>query len=139
MPLPCQPSHAPLLDASTRHQTKRQLIREVLLSGINDIDIRREALSTPNMQQKTINELISFVEGRVMARNATPAASVSALKRTYTPKPQTPLPTERQKNCPVPKLQQNIPPFQRNVKRHLEHQTPQTMFRMLAFHHNQTP
>ena len=62
-----------------------------------------------------------------MTHNATPAASVSALKRTHTPKPKLLLHTEIQTN--VSKLQKHIPPFQRKAKRHLVHQTPQTMFR----------
>ena len=49
------------------------------MAGIHDIDIRREALSTKDIQSKTLNEVIEFVEGREMARNATPSASLSAM------------------------------------------------------------
>ncbi len=54
-------------------------VRDVLLAGIADIDIRREALSKSNVQTMSINEVISFVESREMARNATPSASMSAM------------------------------------------------------------
>ena len=57
-----------------------ETVKDVLLAGIADIDIRREALSTRDIQQKPINDIIRFVEGREMARNATPSASVSVVK-----------------------------------------------------------
>ena len=56
-----------------------ETIRDVLLAGIADIDIRREALSNRDMQQRSVNEIISFVESREMARNATPHSSLSAI------------------------------------------------------------
>ena len=66
-------------------------VRDVLLAGIADIDIRREALSTADMQKRSINDVIAFVESREMARNVTPTplpTSMSALstfkkKQTY--------------------------------------------------------
>lgn len=54
-------------------------VRDVLLAGIADLDIRREALCTSGIQNKSINDVIAFVEGREMARNATPTCSMSAL------------------------------------------------------------
>ena len=54
-------------------------VRDVLLAGIADIDIRREALSTRDMQNKSINDVIAFVESREMARNATPNSALSAI------------------------------------------------------------
>ena len=55
-------------------------VKDVLLAGIADLDIRREALSLQDTKTKTVNDIISFVEGREMARNATPSAqSLSAL------------------------------------------------------------
>lgn len=56
-----------------------ETVRDVLLAGIADIDIRREALSTRDIQKRSINDVIAFVEGREMARNATPITSMSAL------------------------------------------------------------
>ena len=57
-----------------------ETVKDVLLAGISDLDIRREALSLTDIPKKSVNDLISFVEGREMARNATPSAhSLSAL------------------------------------------------------------
>ena len=47
-----------------------EAISDVLLAGISDLDIRREALSTEGLQGTSINNIISFVEGREMARKA---------------------------------------------------------------------
>ena len=56
-----------------------EVIRDVLLNGISDMDIRREALSTDGMQTKPITEIIGFIETRETARNANPSSNVSAL------------------------------------------------------------
>ena len=45
-------------------------IRDVLLAGISDSDIRREALSTKGLQNQDVNNIVSFVEGREMASRA---------------------------------------------------------------------
>ena len=57
-----------------------ETVKDVLLAGIADLDIRREALSLKEIHKMSINDVISFVEGREMARNATPVStSLSAL------------------------------------------------------------
>ena len=57
-----------------------ETVKDVLLAGIADLDIRRDALSLQNIPTMSINDVISFVEGREMARNATPTShSLSAL------------------------------------------------------------
>ena len=56
-------------------------IRDVLLNGIADLDIRREALSTDNVHKRSINDIIAFVEAREIARNTSPSVGVSALSR----------------------------------------------------------
>jgi len=70
-----------------------EVIRDVLLAGIADVDIRREALSMPAILEKTTNDVIAIIETREMARNATPTASVSAMssyKRGKNTKPVLP-------------------------------------------------
>ena len=52
-----------------------EAIRDVVLSGIRSPDIRREALSTEGLQDKPINGIIAFVEGREMANKAVAPAS----------------------------------------------------------------
>ena len=54
-------------------------LRDVLLDGIADNDIRREALSVTDIHTKTINDVIAFVESREIARDANPSSGVSAL------------------------------------------------------------
>ena len=44
-----------------------EAIHDVLLSGISDADIRREAMGMDDIQSKPVNEVIAFVEGREIA------------------------------------------------------------------------
>ena len=85
---------------------KKESVRDVLLAGIADMDIRREALSTADMQEKSINEVIAFVESREMARNAMPLQSLSALssyksvKIKTAPPPKPPNMANKKVVCP---------------------------------------
>ena len=47
-----------------------EVIRDVLLAGIGSADIKQEVLSADGINQKTINEIVAFVEKREMARSA---------------------------------------------------------------------
>lgn len=103
-----------------------ETIRDVLLGGIADMDIRREALSVEGIQLKSVNDVIGFVEGREMARNALPSpcnSALSSFKRNSTRRPdmsstQTdgrrhdqppPLPpTDRTKQAPCPDCGKNF-------------------------------
>ena len=73
-----------------------EVIRDVLLAGICDLDIRRDALSMTGILEKSVNDVVSIIEGREMARNATPVpSSVAALsnyKRDKLKDPPTPVP-----------------------------------------------
>ena len=60
-----------------------EVIRDVLLSGIADIDIRREALSSEEVKGKTVNQIISVIESKEMARNATPTPGAVAAMSSY--------------------------------------------------------
>ena len=55
-----------------------EVIRDVLLNGIADMDIRRKALSKEQIQTKAITDVIAFIESKETARNANPA-TVSSL------------------------------------------------------------
>jgi hypothetical protein len=55
------------------------VIRDVLLNGISDLDIRREVLGTADILGKPINDVIAVVESKEMARNALPSSAVSAI------------------------------------------------------------
>lgn len=45
------------------------VIRDVLLNGLVDIDIRREILGMKDIFIKSINDIIVFIEGKEMVRN----------------------------------------------------------------------
>lgn len=53
------------------------IIRDVLIAGIADMDIRREILGTDVILERSVNDVISLVESKEMARNAMPTASAS--------------------------------------------------------------
>ncbi|XP_068700869.1 uncharacterized protein [Montipora foliosa] len=55
------------------------VIRDVLLNGISDADIRREVLGTKNVLQTPVNDVIALVENKEMARNALPSSTLSAV------------------------------------------------------------
>ena len=46
------------------------IIRDVLIAGITDLDIRREVLSTSAILERAVNDVISLIESNDMARNA---------------------------------------------------------------------
>ena len=48
------------------------MIRDTLLNGIADDEIRREILGGADMLTRAVNEIVALVEGKVMARNALP-------------------------------------------------------------------
>ena len=69
-----------------------EVIRDVILAGISDLDIRRDALSMPEIQQKSTNDVVGIIESREMARNATPLSSaavnaMSSYKQARHPRP----------------------------------------------------
>ena len=55
------------------------MIRDTLLNGISDSDIRREVLGTEDIVTTAINDVIALVESKEMARNAMPTSDVSAV------------------------------------------------------------
>ena len=60
-----------------------EVIRDVLLNGIADSDIRREALSSEGIQAKPIPQVIAFVKSREIARNANPSSSSLSAMSNY--------------------------------------------------------
>ena len=83
------------------------IIRDVLLSGILDSDIRREVLGTIDILKKPVNDVIAMVENKEMARNALPSTSLSAMssfrrqKSAATAAP-SPSSSERTRQAPCP-------------------------------------
>ena len=71
-----------------------EVIRDVILAGVRDTDIRREALSTSGLQERSVNDIIAFIENREMASKAVSIrngdasssfAATSTFKRQKTP------------------------------------------------------
>jgi len=58
------------------------VIKDVLLNGIADSKIRREALSTEGILAKSINGIVAFVESRGIARDANNLSNMSAISST---------------------------------------------------------
>ena len=55
------------------------VVRDILLAGIYDTDIRRDVLSDPSMASRAINDIISVIEGKESARDAVSAPAPRAL------------------------------------------------------------
>ena len=83
-------------------------IRDTLLSGIHDHDIRREALGIPNIISTPVNEVIALIESKETARNAFPSSSLSAVSSFKSQKKQlehvntNELPVDRYKKSKCP-------------------------------------
>ena len=62
------------------------MIRDTLLNGITDDEIRREILGSADLLIRAVNEIVALVESKEMARNAVPpteVTSVSAVQRLH--------------------------------------------------------
>ena len=102
-----------------------ETIRDVLLTGIADMEIRREALGVEGSQLRTVNDVVGFVEGREMARNALPSgmnSAISSFKRTAPNKQdgaqglssgrdQAPTPADRAKRAACPDCRKSFSLF----------------------------
>ncbi len=92
------------------------IIRDVLLNGVHDSNIRRELLGTPDVLTKPINEVVALAEAKEMASNAFSSPSVSAtsfqrLKSQHTRPEATPPPADRNKEIPCPDCKTSFPIF----------------------------
>ena len=72
------------------------IIRDVLLAGISDVDIRRDVLGTDGILDKSVNDVVALVEGKEMARNALPL-SAAGFKRQQKVVP----PADKTQDCSV--------------------------------------
>ena len=80
------------------------MIRDVLLHGISDMDIRREVLGVSDILETAVNEVISLVESKEMARNALPSATISRMssfkQQSQEPDPRALTSSSEQATCP---------------------------------------
>ena len=65
-----------------REQRKEVIIKYVLVNGLSDADIRREVLGWKELDDSTLLDIIAFVEGKEMARDAY-KGELSAVKSEY--------------------------------------------------------
>ena len=55
------------------------MVRDTLLNGIADDEIRREILGSADMLTRAVNEIAALVESKEMARNAVPQTEVTSI------------------------------------------------------------
>ncbi len=64
-----------------------EMIKDVLLSGISDLEIKQEVLGWTDLDTKTISQTITYVESKEMARNAllhdNNSTSTNAINSSY--------------------------------------------------------
>ena len=82
------------------------MIRDVLIAGISDLDIRREILGADSILTRAVNDVVSLVESKEMARNALPTAAstsgISSFKREKNTPAKPPPTSQRSETAPCP-------------------------------------
>ena len=97
------------------------VIRDILLNGIYDLDIRRDVLGTRDIIETPVNDVVALVEGKEMARNALPSSSQSAVstfrrqQKATTVQP-TPLQVDRSKHGQCPDCHKSYQLFTQGAK-----------------------
>ena len=81
------------------------IIRDVILNGLYDMDIRREVLGVIDILEKPVNDVVALVESKEMARNALPSPSMSAMSSFQKQRKQQPtIPSQKERErvacCP---------------------------------------
>ena len=95
------------------------IIKDVLIAGIADLDIRREVLGTSAILERAVNDVISLVESKEMAMNSLPssASGISSFKRGRpAPAAQT-LPSDRSQTALCPDCKQTFALFSEGARR----------------------
>ena len=52
-----------------------EIIRHVVIAGLYDDDVKREVFGLPSAEEIGLNELVKFIEGKEVAREATTVSS----------------------------------------------------------------
>jgi len=99
------------------------VIRNVLLNGITNPDIRREVLGTNNVLQTPVNDVIALMENKEMARNALPSSTLSAVssfqrqkKPTKEPPSATPSRADQAKQAAFPECKNLFKVFTKGLE-----------------------
>ncbi len=89
------------------------IIRDVLLAGIVDMDIHRNVLSTRDILDQPVNEVISLVESKEMARHALPVSSAGISSSIHRGSPSVSCPPKDQRavnaGCSSPSAASSVP------------------------------
>ena len=94
------------------------IIRDVLISGIADLDIRREVLCTSAILARVVNDVISLVESKEIAMNALPssASGISSIKRGRPVLAAQPPPSDRSQTALCPDCKQTFALFSEEAR-----------------------
>ena len=55
-----------------------EVVKDILLSGIHDPDMRREVLGTSGIEEKSVHDIVCIVEAKDAASNDRPATAAAA-------------------------------------------------------------
>ena len=83
------------------------ILKDVLIAGLIDEDIKKEVLGWAEVDEKTVEETLTFIEGKEMARDAMNSPDAVAPISSYksrgpsTPSPNPPHPKSRCGSCDV--------------------------------------
>ena len=94
------------------------IIRDVLISGIADLDIRREVLGMRAILERAVNDVISLVEGKEMPTNSLPssASGISSFKRSRPVSAAQPPPSDRSQTALCPDCKQTFALFSEGAR-----------------------
>ena len=59
------------------------IVKDVLINGLNDEEINKEILGWVDVDTKTVEEALSFIEGKEMARHAMNSTYAGILFRNW--------------------------------------------------------
>ena len=106
-------SHVCECDRQLTVNYTNEMVKDVIVAGIADEDIRTSVLETEGLEDKSLNEIISLVERKERARKAYSASAVSTLssfKRQGRPNDARQPPKESPK-IPCPRCKKNFRRF----------------------------
>jgi hypothetical protein len=70
-------------DPATDVDFTNLIIRDVVIAGLSDIDIRKEVLGLPELDNKNIVDVVAIIEGKEMARNALAGSASASLMSAF--------------------------------------------------------
>ena len=59
------------------------IVKDVLISGLADVDIKKEILGCPELDNQSVQETVTFIEAKEMARDALAKHSMAAVISSY--------------------------------------------------------